>query len=529
MNAVVAAPQREAYTDFQQVCRTGKISEVLAHPEMRMRLIQAAPKHMSADRMLRVAALAIQKTPDLLKCGTTSLLGALMVCASLGLEPNTTLGHAYLIPFAANRKIKNQAGKEEWVKVYDVTLIIGYKGLIDLARRSGSMSSIHADVVYPGDEFSFEFGSRQHLHHRPTGDRSKTPLWAYCHAALKDGEAFSVLPWTEVMKIRNASQGYKAVADGANSSEEWKKKKYDASPWVAHLHEMASKTALRNLAKYLPMSIEFASAASLDEMSETGRADLSLAATMTAVEDMVDATAIEDQSGEQEKADFVEQGMQQQTQQGEKAPAEPEQKGDGADQQQNAPQQSAKAPRKTKAASPPPPPVEPVEPAKAASDAPAKPQGRIVITGQSGVEMVEMGLAPKDKTPDKDDEAMPFLVSVTYSDGSKSPQFDLPDAKGDFEQEFCSSLDELGTKGTDAVLAFITANVGIGKEIFSLMPNLAARLQAHITAVKELAKEVDAAAEEEAAKAEAAAGDPPSEELAGDEPEEDDGSQPSFV
>lgn len=239
-------PTRADVVPFAEAIRNPKTSvmALLQHPEMMARMRQALPRHLSPERMLRVSALALQRTPKLADCDRLSLLGSLMTCGSLGLEPNTPLGHAYLIPF-----------KET------CTLIIGYKGFVDLARRSGHISTVHADIVYQGDQFDFEYGTNGRLRHVPSGNRDGEWLYAYAFARMKDGgEQYEVMTRAEVLRIRNSSQGYQR--DKAKS------------PWTLHEPEMAKKTALRRLAKWLPLSIEFATAAALDELSDAGKADL---------------------------------------------------------------------------------------------------------------------------------------------------------------------------------------------------------------------------------------------------------------
>lgn len=251
------------------------IGDLMKHPGTMSRFKQIMPRHLSAERMLRVCSMAINTTPALAKCEPITLLGAMLACASFGLEPNTPLGHAYLIPFKKRKKEGSN-----WVDVYQVQLIIGYRGFIDLARRSGNMISIHADVVYEGDEFSFEYGTNQHLRHVPKGERGgRKKLWSYAHAKLTDGEAFEVLPYAQVMAIRDGSQGYQAALKSkeeaeANKADEWKMKSYLSSPWVAHEHEMSSKTLIRRVSKYLPMSLEFATAVAVDDAADRGTLDL---------------------------------------------------------------------------------------------------------------------------------------------------------------------------------------------------------------------------------------------------------------
>lgn len=214
--------------------RVPNVRALLINEQAKKHLQAVAANHMKPERMTRLMVAAIQKNPKLAECEPITMLGAMMTCASIGLEPNTVLGHAYLIPFENKRK-----------GITEVNLIIGYKGMIDLARRSGHVVNIHADVVFEGDDFSFEYGSNQHLTHRPAGSR-ENPTHAYCHAKLTDGEAFVVLPYEVVLKTRDSSQGYKtAVRSGKKDT-----------PWIAHEHAMAKKTAVRALFNELPISLE---------------------------------------------------------------------------------------------------------------------------------------------------------------------------------------------------------------------------------------------------------------------------------
>jgi recombination protein RecT len=225
--------------------QVASVKELLMNDMAKSQLAAVAASHMKPERMMRLMANAIRTTPKLGDCEPLTLLGAMMTSASLGLEPNTPLGHAYLIPFENRRK-----------GVTEVQFIIGYKGMISLARRSGAVVNIHADVVYEGDEFSYEYGSEQHLRHKPKGPRNN-PTSAYCHAKLTDGEAFIVLPWEVILETRDNSQGWKtAVRYG----------KTDSTPWGQHLHAMAKKTAVRRLFDELPISIEEVSdAVTLDD------------------------------------------------------------------------------------------------------------------------------------------------------------------------------------------------------------------------------------------------------------------------
>lgn len=221
---------------------------------------------------MRLMANAIRTTPKLGECDPMSLLGGLMTCAGLGLEPNTIMGHAYLIPFKNNRK-----------GITEVQLVVGYKGLIDLARRSGHITSISANIHYSDDEvWEYEEGTEARLRHVP-GAQEGDKLHAYAIAKFRDGgHAYVVMPWAKVMKIRDGSQGWQtAVRFNAT----------DKNPWKTHEDEMAKKTAIRALAKYLPLSVEFRDALTVDG----GKADFAAFAMNPA--EQLDATP-DDEEGQ---------------------------------------------------------------------------------------------------------------------------------------------------------------------------------------------------------------------------------------
>ncbi|MEO0002454.1 MAG: hypothetical protein RLZZ22_146 [Pseudomonadota bacterium] len=211
------------------------------------------PKHLNAERLLKVAQIAATTTPALAKCDVASLVGAIGQCAQMGLEPNTVLGHAYLVPF--NTKRKDADGREKWVN--SVQVIIGYKGLIDLARRSGQIISIAAHEVCEADHFELVYGLDEKLEHRPSLGERGDVIGFYAVAKLKDGgHSFEFMSRLQVEKIQ-------AAADAKN--------KFPSKVWKEHFVEMGRKTVIRRLAKYLPLSIEFQTAAALDGMAEGGK------------------------------------------------------------------------------------------------------------------------------------------------------------------------------------------------------------------------------------------------------------------
>ncbi len=192
----------------------------------------ALPKHLTPDRIMRVALTELRTNPNLLRCDPQSLVASIVKASQLGLEVGSALGSAYLVPYGP-----------------EATLIVGYRGLIQLARRSGEIVSLTARVVYEKDAFELEYGLEERLRHVPSTDPEQGPIThAYAVAKLVDGGVqFDVMTKAEVDAIRKRSR--------AGSS----------GPWVTDYAEMARKTVVRRLAKYLPLSVELADAIMADQ------------------------------------------------------------------------------------------------------------------------------------------------------------------------------------------------------------------------------------------------------------------------
>ena len=200
----------------------------------------ALPQHINTDRFVRIAITTIRLNPKLAKCNPESLIGALMVSAQLGLEPGT-LGQCYLIPFE-NKK----AGTVE------CQFQIGYKGLIELLRRSGQLSDIYSYTVYENDEFYIEYGLSRTLVHKPNFTNRGEIKGFYAVAILKDGaKAFEYMTKDEITK----------------HEEKYRKGAYKNDVWNKNFEEMAQKTVVKKLLKWLPVSVEFLEMAAKDEKS----------------------------------------------------------------------------------------------------------------------------------------------------------------------------------------------------------------------------------------------------------------------
>jgi recombination protein RecT len=231
------------------------IRQLLEDPRTQSLMKALATRHLTPDRLTRLAAIACQKVPKLLECDPQTLLGAFLGCSALGLEPNTPLQHLHLIPFENRKK-----------EIVEVQVVIGYRGYLELGRRSGLITGMHADIVYPGDVFEHEYGTNTFLRHQSKDWAGAITDYthAYCHVALKDGQAFVVMPRSAILRIRDGSQGYKMAVASAKRGKQWV---LDGNPWVLHEPRMARKTPIRQLfgGGEVPLSLEMAGAITIDE------------------------------------------------------------------------------------------------------------------------------------------------------------------------------------------------------------------------------------------------------------------------
>lgn len=211
------------------------LKQTLSSDVMREQFARALPKHLSPERFCRIAITALTRTPKLVECTQESLMKCLLDLSAFGLEPDGRRAH--LIPY------KDQC-----------TLVIDWKGLAELAMRSGVIAKLHTDVVCENDIFTYDMGEvTQHTidFRKPRGDMYAV----YAMAQTKTGERFfSVLHKDEVNAIMERSQGYKAAI-------QYKK----SHPWLTDYNEMAKKTAFRRLSKMLPLSAEFRDAQERDD------------------------------------------------------------------------------------------------------------------------------------------------------------------------------------------------------------------------------------------------------------------------
>ena len=227
---------RRAESGNVKLNKSMNIAEMIKvlEPEIR----KALPSVITPERFTRMALSAINNTPKLAECTQMSFLAALMNAAQLGLEPNTPLGQAYLIPF------QNKG-------VLECQFQLGYKGLINLAYRNEQLQTIQAQCVYANDEFEYELGLNSKLFHKPAlGERGEMVAVYALFKLQNGGYGF------EVMSKQDVDIYAQKYSKAINSS---------FSPWKSAYTEMAMKTVIKRVLRYAPLKTDFLRAVATDE------------------------------------------------------------------------------------------------------------------------------------------------------------------------------------------------------------------------------------------------------------------------
>jgi len=227
----------------QEVARISDKALARQIKDMESQFALAMPRGAEATQLVRDALTALRMTPKLADCTPASVLGGLMTCAQLGLRPGV-LGHAWLLPFWDSKS-----------RTHKAQLVIGYQGLVELAHRSGRIASLIARTVYANDGFDVDYGLADRLTHKPAlkGDRGE-PIAYYAIAKFTTGgHAFVVMTHDEMVVYRDR------YAMAKNEERQV------IGPWRDQFEGMAHKTCVRQLAKWMPKSTEFAAALVADE------------------------------------------------------------------------------------------------------------------------------------------------------------------------------------------------------------------------------------------------------------------------
>lgn len=208
----------------------------------RAQLENALPKHLETDRFVRSAMNEFRLNPTLQQCSVPSVLGFFMQAAVTGLEPGSTLGQCYAVPF-----------KNKKTGQIEAQFIIGYRGMLSIARRSGEVVSVDAQIVYEKDDFELWYGIEQKLVHKPYIDGNPGEMrGAYCVVRFRDGSyQYKFMPKYEIDQHRARS------------------KASESGPWVTDYEQMALKTTFRSMFKWLPISIEEAQQMAADGATVT--------------------------------------------------------------------------------------------------------------------------------------------------------------------------------------------------------------------------------------------------------------------
>lgn len=226
---------------------------------------------LSPDRLLKIAQTAIRQNPKLGQCTVKSLFGAVVLCAMMGLEPNTHEQHCYLIPQIKRTPRKDERGailkdrNGKWItdETYEVSVRMGYRGRIKLAYNSPKLRALSTHVIHANDKYRIIEGSNPRIEHEPKTDGERgEPIIYYAIARLDSGAV--IFEWMSVRDINRIRDQYSDAYKFAASNN-----KTD-TPWITHYDAMARKTVLNRFSAYLPTNRQSAIAEALDRRETTG-------------------------------------------------------------------------------------------------------------------------------------------------------------------------------------------------------------------------------------------------------------------
>jgi recombination protein RecT len=242
----VAALQRVANPETRLEQKPMTIHQALE--QMRPKIEAALPRHLNADRMLRIAFTEINKTPALMQCEVKSVLASIIIASQLGLEPGV-MGQGFLIPY----------GKT-------CTFVPGWQGYVDLVSRAGR-ATVHTDTVFPGDAFEYEKGSTPFIRHKATETTDEDQPFTHVYAVgwVKDAQRPVIEVWSRdkvlkhLKKFNKVGNKHYAIAGGEHN-----------------LQLYGRKVALLQVIKYMPKSVELHTAAQLDYAADAGTQNLTI-------------------------------------------------------------------------------------------------------------------------------------------------------------------------------------------------------------------------------------------------------------
>lgn len=239
----------------------------------------ALPKHLNADRIVRIALTEFSKNPKLQQCTQTSIFSSLIIAGQLGLEPGVN-GQGYLVPY-----------KET------CTFVPGWKGLVDLVSRSGR-ATVWTGAVYEGDDFDYMLGAEPYCRHRPMGEFDPNKMThVYAIGKVNGAE----MPVIEVWTVKRVKAHFaKTVVKGLQE------KHYSHN----HFEMYARKVVLLQVLKYMPQSIELSNAVMASDAAEMGQ-NVTIDADFVVVGDTNEQTVMPEAPAQYEQPHIEQQNFAQ--------------------------------------------------------------------------------------------------------------------------------------------------------------------------------------------------------------------------
>lgn len=238
----------------------------------------ALPEHIGIERFVNIALTAVGNNPKLQLCTEASLIGGLMQSAQLGLEPNTPLQMAYLIPYENSKKMgKDASGKDVWVKTLEAQFQIGYHGTIHLMWQSGMLADLHWSQWRKNDIFEVHEGTEKKLLHRPELFKERGDVMGY-YAVAKT--KFGGTPF-DFMTVPELVEHGKKFSKSYNNA---------GSIWQTNFEAASFKTVLKQMSKYLPKTADREAIKFQKAMMADGTIKHEIDRDMTGVHDVTDYT-----------------------------------------------------------------------------------------------------------------------------------------------------------------------------------------------------------------------------------------------
>ena len=256
--------------------------EYVSMPKVRNDLDKVKTNVLDPEKVVRLALNAMQITPKLHECTLESMMGCLMTATGLGLEPNTPLQHAWIIPYDNWRKIENR-----WQTVTEAQFMIGYKGFVDLMWRADNLEALIPGAARKGDLFESYVSSDveggtffkfQKELVKERGELIASFTYSQTGGSRGSGKMATVMTRDEVLKRRSRSYTYNSLvqraADAKGKEQAKAAKKLAETPWVLWEDEMWTKTAIRTHAGYMPLTPLVMAAVAIDAAGDEGRIDM---------------------------------------------------------------------------------------------------------------------------------------------------------------------------------------------------------------------------------------------------------------